>query len=307
MDLKQLQYFLRICEATSLSEAAQFAGVSQPALSRQIKLLEEELGVVLFERHSRGIVLSEAGIHLRREATNLLKDAERIRSDLAAEAARPHGEVAIGTPSSLRQFLIAPAIAHYMESYPDVRFRIREGTSRSVRNGLVAGEMDVAVLSTLEDLDPLKTIRLSSESLFLIGPRRARLRMTEAVSIKRLVDLPLILTARPNSLRVIVDRALERRGLSVEARIEVETFQMALDLIDATGSYSVFPYCAIALPLQENRITAAPIERLSISWAIATVRERRESTATRLFTDQLISECRRKIRANEWHTAVLSV
>jgi hypothetical protein len=80
-----------------------------------------------------------------------------------------------------------------------------------------------------------------------------------------------------------VDRALARRGLSVEAKIEVETLQMALDLIDTTTCCSVFPFCAVDLPLQENRITAAPIKGLHISWAITTVRERRQSTGRKAF------------------------
>lgn len=307
MELKQLRYFLHICEASSLSEAAHYAGVSQPALSRQIRLLEEEIGLPLLIRHSRGIVLSEAGEQLRADAVNLLKEASRIQSGLAAAALLPRGELAIGAPSSLQRYLIAPSIAQFLTAYSDVRFRVQEGTSRAARDALVSGSTDLAVLSTLEDLEPLDAIRLATEPLFLIGPRRAKLRMEDPLAIEGIVNLPLILTARPNSLRLIVDRALARRSLAAEAKVEVESLQMALNLIDMTGCYSIFPFCAIDLPLRENRITAAPIKGLHISWAIATMRERRQSTATRLFIRQLIDECERKIKAGEWPMAVLNI
>lgn len=306
MDLKQLEYFLKVCVATSLSDAAYSCGISQPALSRQIKLLEDELGIVLFERHSRGMVLSEAGLRLRPQAEALLREAERVRQDVASESTKPRGELRIGTPSSLRRFLVTPALVHFIEKYPDVRFHIHEGTSRSVRDTLMAGGIDLAILSSQEDLEPFRTQRVASEALFLIGPRKAHLSLEKSVSVAQLPTLPMVLTAPPNSLRTIVDRALQRLDLKVDAKIEVETLQMAMDLIDTTGCYSVFPYCAIDIPLQENRITASPIEKLGISWTIATHRDRRETPAAKLFSNEMIEEARRKIQAREWRTAKLN-
>jgi LysR family transcriptional regulator, nitrogen assimilation regulatory protein len=306
MDLKQLEYFLKVCAATSLSDAAYSSGISQPALSRQIKLLEDELGVVLFERHSRGMVLSEAGLRLRPQAEALLREADRVRLDVASESTKPRGELRIGTPSSLRRFLVTPALVRFIEKYPDVRFHIHEGTSRSVRDTLMNGGIDLAILSSQEDLEPFRTRRVASETLFLIGPRKAHLSMDKPVSVTQLPSLPMVLTAPPNSLRTIVDRALQRLDLRVDAKIEVETLQMAMDLIDATGCFSVFPYCAIEIPLQENRITASPIEKLGISWTIATHRDRRETPAAKLFSDEMIEEARRKILSREWRTAVLN-
>jgi LysR family transcriptional regulator, nitrogen assimilation regulatory protein len=307
MELKQLHYFLKVCDAPSLSEAAHGAGISQPALSRHVRLLEEELGVTLFNRHPRGMVLSEAGTRLRESASLLLKEADRIKADLAAEAAQPRGELSVGTPSSLRRALVTPAIAQMRASYPAVRFHISEGTSRSVRDSLVAGRIELALLSTLEDLESLNVTRLASEALFLIGPRKANLRIDVPIAVTDIAERPMILTARPNSLRLVVDRALARHDMEVEAAIEVETLQMALDLIDTTGSFSVFPYCAIEIALRENRITASPIDKLHISWAVATAKDRPLTAAAQLFIDRVVGECRRRVDAGEWRTAVLNL
>jgi LysR family transcriptional regulator, nitrogen assimilation regulatory protein len=306
MDLKQLQYFLKVCDAPSLSDAAYTAGISQPALSRHVRMLEEELGVILFDRHPRGMALSEAGERLRESAVALVREADRIKADFAAATDQPRGVLSVGTPSSLRRFLITPVIAKLSEAHPALSYRIHEGTSRGIRDSLVHGRAEIAVVSTLEDLDPFKAKRLVSEALFLIGPRKAQLQLDQPVPARELARLPMILTSRPNSLRMIVDQALARHAITSEAKIEVETLQMALDLIDTTGGYSVFPYCAIEIALRENRITASPIEKLHISWAIVSLKERRQSTAVRLFSSLVIDECRRRVTSGEWHTGVLN-
>lgn len=304
MDLRRLDYFLKVCAAESLSDAANSAGISQPALSRQIRLLEEELGVSLFERHSRGMNLNELGLRFLPRVEALLREAECLKTDVAAEAVRPRGQLRIGTASLLRRFLVTPSIVRFLSRYPDVGFKIHEGTSRTVRDSLLAGTVDLAILSSLENLDPFRTRRVASEALFLIGPRKGYLSMAKPTRVAAIAELPLVLTARPNSMRLIVDRALHRHNLVVEPKIEVETLQMALDLIDTTSGYSVFPYSAIDLPLRESRITASPIEKLNISWTIATARDKHESAAIRLFADEMIAESRRKIQDSKWLSAV---
>jgi LysR family nitrogen assimilation transcriptional regulator len=304
MDLKRLEYFLLVCSTSSLTDAASLAEVSQPALSRQIKLLEDELGVSLFDRHSRGMVLSEAGMRLRPQAERLLRDAELIRSGLATETATPRGELRIGTVSCLRRFLVVPALVRFMTQYPNVHYRLVEGTSRSVRDLLMAGVIDLGILSSTEELESFNTKRVASESLFLIGPHESDLSTHKSTSVAAIAGLPLALTARPDGLRVIIDRAMARQNLSVAAKIEVETLQTAMDLIDIAKIYSIFPYCGIDRSLHDGKISASPIEKLHISWIVATVRGRYESRAAKLFVDGLIQESRRKIIGSEWHTAV---
>ena len=92
MELRQLDYFLAVAETLNVSRAATRVFVSQPALSRQIRLLEEELGVSLFERTARGMTLTDAGVLLRQRATSVVKDVASIKEDVGAQGAEAFGE-----------------------------------------------------------------------------------------------------------------------------------------------------------------------------------------------------------------------
>lgn len=305
MDIKQLRYFLHVCDAPSMSDAAYAAHISQPALSRQIRLLEDELGVALFERHARGVTPSEAGRRLREEAIRLVSDAERIRETLSMEVSQPRGTVSIGTPSSLRRFLIAPAIGTVRDAHPDVRFRVREGTSRGIRDLVLGGEADVAVVSSLEELEPFQVTPLLSESLFLVGPRGSLPGGDGHAGLHLLGELALALTPSPNSLRVVVDRALSREGLRARTVVEIESFEMALELVRRGDLYTVFPYCALHEAMAAGVVEAQPIQGLTISWVAVTTRDRGVTAATAVLRSALLSSACALVHDGTWKTAVL--
>lgn len=305
MDIKQLKYFLHVCDARSMSDAAYAAHISQPALSRQIRLLEQDLGVVLFERHARGITPTEASHRLRSEAIRLVRDADRIRETLSADANRPRGSVSIGTPSSLRRFLIGPAIGSVRDDHPDLHFRIREGTSRSIRDLVRSGEADVAVVSTLEELAPFDVMPMLSESLFLVGSPGSLSGEDQHIDLRMLAGLPLALTPSPNSLRVVIDRALSRRKLRAETAVEIESFEMALELVRRGGLHSVFPYCALHDAIAAGTIEARPIRGLAISWVAITARDKGVSAATSILREALLSRAVDLVADGTWQTATL--
>ena len=305
MDIKQLRYFLHVCDARSMSDAAYAAHISQPALSRQIRLLEQDLGVVLFERHARGITPTEASLRLRGEAIRLVRDADRVRETLSEDANRPRGTVSIGTPSSLRRFLIGPAISSVREEHADVHFRVREGTSRSIRDLVRSGEADVAVVSTLEELAPFDVMPILSESLFLVGSPGSFSSADEPIDLPTLAELPLALTPSPNSLRVVIDRALSRRKLRAETAVEIESFEMALELVRRGGLHTVFPYCALHDAIAAGTIEARPIRGLAISWVAITARDRSVSAATSILREALLSRAVDLVADGTWQTATL--
>jgi LysR family transcriptional regulator, nitrogen assimilation regulatory protein len=306
VDLRQLQYFLQVCDANSISGAAKHAHVSQPALSRQLKLLEEELGTPLFQRHSRGIAFTDAGLILRDKATKLLEAASRIRSDIMSSASQPHGVLAVATLSSLREYLIAPSLAAFSVKHNKVCFRILEGTSLAGRDAVATGNVDVAFVSTHEDLGSLGMRRLLTEQLFLVGHADAGLSRDRSVSVSALSGSNLILTARPNSLRVIVDRALQRMNVKAHVAFEVGSLEMAMHLVQLRQGFSTFPYSAVEGYYRRGLVCIAPLKNLFISWALAYSLERRLSTAARLFIDLATDYARMRVTAGNWPTACLA-
>jgi LysR family nitrogen assimilation transcriptional regulator len=305
LELRQLRYFVQICDAVSISEAAQRAHISQPALSRQIKLLEDELGVELLIRNARGIILTDAGTMLRDRATCLLKEASVLRHDVISSALVPHGELIVGTLTSLLAYLAAPALASFRNKYPEVTLKVIEGTSREMRDAVADGKAEIAFVSTLEEVEMLGTRPLLSEQLFLVGRQNANLDLKTPVSIASLDHAPLILTARPNSLRLIVDRALGMLGREAKVAFEVETLLLAMQLIQLNQGFSVFPYCAIDEYVTRGLVSAAPLEDMRISWALTYSKDRLLSTAARLFMDLVVEIVNTKAHDGSWLTARL--
>ncbi|KQU91678.1 hypothetical protein ASC78_01770 [Variovorax sp. Root318D1] len=304
MDLRQLRYFLHVAHTRSLTAASSKAWITQSALSRQIKLLEEHLGVELFERQARGVRLTEAGIVLVGRASALLHAADELKGAVGAAANEATGPLRIGAPPSLRPMLIAPAAAQYHRSFPKVHLSLHEGTSKAMRDALGAGEIDIAVVSSLEALEPFEVLPLASEALCWVGPPEARLDPRRPVNIRRVGTQPLILTGYPNSLRLIVDRALSASGLDVSPVMEADMVAMMLDLIRRGVGYTVLPYSAVNDQLLSRYITATPIRGLRIEWVIARSRERPRTPAILQAVETLLGMTAEKIASSEWQTAV---
>jgi LysR family nitrogen assimilation transcriptional regulator len=305
LDLRQLAYFLEICEGASISQASHRANVSQPALSRQLKLLEQELGVELFIRTARGSALTDAGTILRERADRLLKDVGTLRHDVVSSALEPRGELTVGTLTSLLAYLAAPALSSFRTKYPNVSFRIKEGTSRAMRDAVASGRVDVAFVSMIEDIAGFKVCPLVTEKLFLVGHHDLGLDATQPAPIGLLSEGPLILTARPNSLRVVVDRALGRIGREPKVAFEVETLTLAMQLVKLRQGLSVFPYSAIDEYVAREEVSASPLRDIRMSWALVYSNDRAPSAATRLFVETVKRHASDKILAGNWPTAKL--
>jgi LysR family transcriptional regulator, nitrogen assimilation regulatory protein len=303
MDLRQLRYFLHVAQTENLTLASSKAWVSQSALSRQIKLLEMELGVTLFERQARGVKLTEAGTALVRRAEVLLEDVEALKRTVRDTKQEPTGTLRIGTPSSLRALLMAPFFAEYHRQYPNVLLVHQHGTSKGMRDALVAGDLDIAIMSDQESLDPFATQSLLSEALCWVGTPKAKLQMDKPVALKRIVEHPLILTSYPNALRVVVDRALAKLSLQSQPIVEADAANMKLDLINQGLGYTVLPYSGVCDSIVNRTISASPIRALRIAWVIARSRERVQTVATQRAIEMMQEMCRAQIAAGEWLTA----
>ena len=135
MELKQLDYFLGVAESGSFSKAAIRLSVAQPILSRQIKLLESELGVKLLYRNGRGVVVSEAGKVLETYARSVVGLVEKAQSEIGSLKAEPRGRVAIAMPPSIGWMLTGPLVVRCREAFPQILLHLAEGFVKTVQPG----------------------------------------------------------------------------------------------------------------------------------------------------------------------------
>ena len=146
MDLRQLEYFVRVAELGSFTKASILLSVAQPALSKQVRRLEVELRQSLFNRNGRGIILTQEGALLLEHARGIIEQVERARYALSAIKESPVGKVVIATPPITGKALTAGLITTFRERFPKAALEIIEGKSRFIHEWLMMGRIDIGIL-----------------------------------------------------------------------------------------------------------------------------------------------------------------
>lgn len=303
MDLKLLRNFLQIAELESFTKAAAVLHIAQPALSRQIGQLERELGTRLFIRNERGVRLTEAGALFRQRASGLIDDFQRLRHEVSLLADEPAGELTFGVPPSMHDTITLPLIRAYRQRFPRVLLRVVEGLSVTLNEGVHTGKLDLAIVSASEPRAALSHTPLVREGLFLIGARKEKLKATQAVPVDFLAGLPLILTLKPNALRGIVEDAFKRARLDFRPRLETNSIPLMFDLVEEGAGYTVLSYCAVLAELKRRKLALAPVEGMTVTWALASSPRRSLSRPAQALMQMLFDTARASVASGDWLSA----
>ncbi len=302
MEFDQLKAFLTVAEAGTFSRAAIRLATTQPILSRKVRLLEEELGVDLFHRTGRGVVLSEAGKLLEQYARGMLDTAASATRAIQALGASPVGHVTIGMPSSIATVLSVQLVQGFRHAFPDVSLKVMEGYSGHVLDWLTAGRLDVAVLYDSPSLhgNTLRTDPILRDELFLIGSPRDPARLGSGpVRARRLAEIPMVLPSRPHGIRVLVDDAITRAGgRTGNVQMEIDAMHSMLALAESGAGYTVLSYSCVrdlvlSRRLQIWRIVEPTITRsLVITHATQRPSTRPSRALTRMFKEMIEAHVR---------------
>ena len=300
MDLQKIQYFLAVVEHRSLSSAAQALRVSQPTLSRQMQAIENEFKTPLFVRGGRGMALTEAGQRLHVGFQGFERQLRSLKEDVAAALGEPSGEVAFGIPPSPRALIAVPLLERFARSCPRVMIRVVEETSGQLRDLIASGVLDVAIINAHEPGQGVVSQPLGRERMVLVGPRSAKLSMQKETPIERLAELPLILTTRPNSLRLIVESGLSAKGLRSKVRVEANTLPLMTDLVVAGLGYTVLPACGVPLSVKDCALSASPIKGFYLTWLVAKPKTRSLGVAGQKLYETICEMGREQVRDGVW-------
>jgi LysR family transcriptional regulator, nitrogen assimilation regulatory protein len=278
MELRHLRNFVTVVEQKSISKAANIVRLAQSALSRQVQALENDLGTTLLVRHGRGITPTPEGEVLAKSARSLLDQAQAVRDAVGAASGSPSGTLALGVPSSMAEILLPELALAAQRDLPRVQLRLVEGYSATLRQKLLTGELDVAILYADRRHSSLVTRPLLSESLVAIGPPGCFGREA-VISIQDLVSRMPIMPASANQLRSLFEEAAAEQGLASETAMEVDSVPALLALVAAGAGVSVLPYSTICRALAAGRLSYARIgpDRLDRHLVLARAQERIET------------------------------
>lgn len=261
MDLKQLEYFVRVAELGSFTRASSVLDIAQPALSRQVRLLEVELRQNLLLRNGRGVTTTEAGKLLLEHGRGILHQVERAREDLGRVRGALAGRVALGLPPSIAKMLTVPLTREFRKRLPSAALSISEGLSISMQEGLLTGRLDIALLYNPSPSPELETRPLMEEALYLIALRPPKASKAQAlpITLKEVAELPLVIPSRPNAIRMLVETQMAGIGCKPLISLEIDGVAAILDLVADGAGHAILPRYALASTAKPGSYLVHPI------------------------------------------------
>jgi len=260
MELRQLRHFLCVAETGSFSKAAVRLSLTQPVLSREVRMLEEEFGEQLFYRNGRGVVLSTAGELLAGHAREMVGISDRLKAEMSARRDAPSGKVVIAMPPSIGWVLTVPLVQRCLAAYPGISLHAVEGFSGHVLEWLATGRIDIGIVYNAPKHPTLLMEPLLEEELILLGPPGDPAGLGDGpVRAERLTSVPLIMPARPHGLRVQVDQEMAQAGVSLRIEHEMDAMNSTLSLVEAGVGYTILCYAATEPRIAAHRLRWWPL------------------------------------------------
>lgn len=257
MNLRQLKYFVAIVEAGNMTRAAEQLHVAQTALGMQIRQLEEDLGVALLTRHSRGVEATRAGKLLYSRALAILKMTDEARRDVAACEREGSESIRLGITPALMLVCGTEIALTVREQLPQVFLSIIEAMSHVLVEALLRGEADYILGYDVPDLPQLSRIPLLQDDLVLVtlpGPDKG-----EPITFADVLDEVLAMPEEGDTVRAVVARTARDLGLDLKITYEVRSISAMKSLVARGSASSVLPYFAVLDEVRAGKLIARPI------------------------------------------------
>jgi len=258
VELRQLQYFLKVAQKEHVTQAAEELHVAQSAVSRQIHQLEEELGVQLFMQKGRNLQLTPVGQLFCKRVDSILKDLDKAVLEVHEFLDPEQGEIRIGFPHSLGIHLIPSVVAEFKRRYPNVKFRFKQGMFPSLIRDVISAEVDLAFISPFpEKHEQVEGEIMLTEELYAILPPNHPLAGEESITLNQLKEDKFVLFSKGYSLRPIVWHACLEAGFTPKIAFEGEETDTIRGLVAAGMGVSILPEMALfqTNPLQPARVS----------------------------------------------------
>ncbi len=271
IDLRNLRYFLEVCANGSISRAADKMHIAQPAMSMQIKGMEQALGLKLFERVPHGVEMTAPGERLRTHAAELLARFDTALDDVRMLEARAAGPVTLGLPQSMTKLLTVPLVREVRARWPDVQLQIAEMSTGFIPEQLAHKGIDLGLTFQRTANPGIRFEQLAEEALVLIAPPGTRFRSRSkrgklpTVRFSTLTDYPLIIPAPEHGLRVLLDEYACARHMKFTPLSEVNAIHQLIDVVENGLGCSLLSYASVVQEVAQGRLVAAAITSPSIS------------------------------------------
>jgi Transcriptional regulator len=261
MDIRQLRTFSCVAELGSLSKASDTLRVAQPALSRQIKLLEHELRAELFTRNGRGMVLTDAGRLLLARTAGIVRQLDQVRDEIQSAGGPPSGRVVLGLVPTVSCVISARLARRTVDKYPGISLCIVESYSGHLMEWLHRGEMDLALIYGPSSDLHLTVQSLGRDNVVAVGPRGSGLAQKKQVDIGWLLRQRLVLPSHSHGLRALIEQAAAKKKLKLDVKLEADSFRVLTSLVEEGLGYTLLPPSSVRNEVASGQLETAAIAK----------------------------------------------
>ncbi|WP_079911215.1 LysR family transcriptional regulator [Paenibacillus sp. 32352] len=270
MDMRHLQYFLEVAHWKSFTKAAQALYITQPTISKMIKNLEEELGVVLFDRIGRRIELTDAGAVLLTQAQHMVKSFEEMTSHLDELMKVQRGRIRIGLPPMVGSNFFPQVIGKFREQYPGITLQLFEYGSKKVEAEVGAGELDIGVILLPTNEELFDFYSFVKQRLMLVVHSSHPLAEKEEASLMDLKDESFLLFHEDFALHDRIIAECERLGFFPNVVYKSSQWDFITEMAAANLGIALLPE-AICRELDTRRLRTIPLTKPAIPWHLAMI------------------------------------
>ena len=296
MELRQLRYFVSVARERSFSKASEKLHIAQPALSRQIQLLEDEFGVELLHRTAKGAHTTEAGRRFKEMAEFVLNYIAEMKPSLTQFATEPSGNIVVGLPPSLA-FMLAPRLVEETQRrFPLVTLRIIEGLSVFLAECLEGFRLDLAVLTDYGPIAGIERHLIAEDDMVFVGTPGKLSKYNKIIPLKDIEDFPLLIT---HGFRSIMSERFAAEHIEPNYHMELDSIPIAKEMVLRGLFCSILSYSLVHDDVTRGRLRALRFEGTPVRRRIVTaVAENRPRSLTITAVEGLIREVLKELPLN---------
>jgi DNA-binding transcriptional LysR family regulator len=289
VNMRQVRAFVSVAHLKSFTRAAALLHVSQPALTVQIRKLEESLGIRLLDRNSRTVDITRVGRELLPVFQRVLHELDSVIMDTKALATQQHGVVRIAALPSFAAGLLPAIISRFRRSNPRMSFVVRDVIASRVNASVRSEEVDIGITGgELADPD-LDILHLTHDQMHVVFPSQHPLERKRRITLEDLAELPLVLMDSGTSVRAIVDRAFVAAGRLPIPACEAIYMMTAVGMVKAGLGVAVLPASAKEVRAEPS-LKSREIDDAAFARPIAVIKKRNRTLppAAQLFVEQIL-------------------
>ncbi|HWQ56976.1 MAG TPA: LysR family transcriptional regulator [Bryobacteraceae bacterium] len=277
MDFRALEMFVAVADNSSFTLAGQQLHVSQSAISRKIRLLEEELGQGLFNRVGKRICLTEAGNRMLRHARRVFQVLREASLEISEVGDLKRGLLRVGSGMTACMYMLPPVLEKFKLRYPDIDVFVTTSTTEVLVEELRNGRIDLGLLTLPVNAPGLESVPVTTEELVVVvSPKHPGLSRRRFITVSELAHSRLILHDRSTSVRSLVDRFFQEAGINPQIVMEAETVATIKPLVQINLGMSILPLCAVEAEARRGELAYLRIRDYKLTRPIGVVFQRSE-------------------------------